>query len=53
LSLTRKAGNPQVLLGDTAIASSPLATAGPWTLELSAATAPVELANFYLRELPN
>ena len=53
LSLTRKAGNPQVLVGDTTIASSPLATAGPWTLELSAATAPVELANFYLRELPN
>lgn len=50
-TLVRHAGTSHLKVEETTNESIALDAAGAWTLELNATTAPVQLANFYLREL--
>jgi hypothetical protein len=52
LTLARHHGSTHVQVGETTNEAAALNAEGPWSLELAAPSAPIELANFYLRALP-
>ena len=51
LNLVRHAGSTHLQAGESTNESASLDAADAWTLELSAQSAPLEMANFYLRAL--